>query len=69
MFDLFAHDPRHREIYIEGLARTYRFYAGQRDPTDPSHITVDFDADDLRVRLHGYLLNSGSLRVELEAVP
>jgi hypothetical protein len=60
-------DPR-IDPHFENNARVYRFFAGQRDVSDASHFTVDFDADDQRVRIHGYLISKGKLLLSLECI-
>jgi hypothetical protein len=66
LFALFNRDQLWR-VGPFTYARVLRFYAGHRDPNDPSHFTVDFEADDRRVRLHGRLVNSQSLILRVES--
>jgi hypothetical protein len=49
-------------------SRVYRFYAGQRNSTDPSRFTVDFDVDDQRVRIHCQLVATSRLQVRFESI-
>ena len=42
----------------------FRFYAGQLDPADPTHFTVDYDADDVRGTIHGRVAPDGTVRLE-----
>lgn len=42
-----------------------RVFAGQPDPSDPSHFTVRFEANDKRGTLDGWLLNDDTLRCEV----
>lgn len=42
----------------------FRFYAGQLDPADPTHFTVDYDVDDTRGTIHGRIAPDGTVRLE-----
>jgi hypothetical protein len=66
IFDLYSDEASGvRLTYLAGQAGVVRFYAGQRDRNDPSHVTVDFDADDKRVRIHGRLLDPSTLSLAI----
>lgn len=39
----------------------FRFYAGQADPADPAHFTIDFDRDGVRGVIHGRLKDDGTV--------
>jgi hypothetical protein len=45
----------------------FRFYAGQPDPNDPSHFTIDYDLDGKRGRIHGRLKDDGKVEWQPEA--
>jgi hypothetical protein len=56
--------------WVDGVLRTdraagksLRFYAGQADPKDPSHFTVDYDFDGQRGTIEGWLTDDDFLRI------
>jgi hypothetical protein len=53
-------------FFFASNSHVYRFYAGQRDSADASHVTVDFDADNGRMRMHCRLVELSHLRVSFE---
>jgi len=42
---------------------TFRVYAGQLDPADPAHFTIDYALDGNRATVDAYLSDDGSLRL------
>jgi hypothetical protein len=42
-------------------AGAFRLYAGQPDPKDASHFTIDYDFDGRRGTIHGYLKPNGGI--------
>jgi len=68
VFQLFHGDPRPWQLYFQNRAKVFRVYAGQRDPNDPSHFTIDIDADDKRLRLHGRLSSAKTIRFGVEGL-
>jgi hypothetical protein len=49
-------DPRDR----------FRFYAGQPDPADPGHFTIDYELDGVKGKIHGRLNNDGAVELKPE---
>ena len=54
------------EVRLEAGPR-FRFYAGQPDPADPSHFTIDHDLNDVRGKIHGRLKDDGTVELKPEA--
>jgi hypothetical protein len=46
------------------IPEVFRFYAGQPDPADPSHFTIDYDLNGQRGTIHGYLRNDDSIQLK-----
>ena len=44
---------------------TLRIYAGQRDPNDPSHVTIDYVLNGTTHTIDGWLEDTGFMRLEL----
>jgi hypothetical protein len=60
--------------WVDGVLRTdrppgksLRFYAGQADPKDPSHFTIDYDFDGQRGTIDGWLTDDDFLRIRPQA--
>jgi hypothetical protein len=45
----------------------FRFHAGQLDPNDPGHFTVDYEHDGVRGTIHGRLKDNGSVELRPDA--
>jgi hypothetical protein len=45
-------------------AGAFRLYAGQPDPKDASHFTIDYDFDGRRGTIHGYLKPNGGIELK-----
>jgi hypothetical protein len=50
--------PLKLEVFAKGC---FRFYAGQLDPNDPSHFTIDYAIDGQRNTIDGYLKDDNSI--------
>lgn len=48
-------------------AGAFRLYAGQPDPKDPSHFTIDYDYAGRRGTIHGYLKDNGGVELKPDA--
>jgi len=54
----------HGEQFDLKMPDVFRFYAGQPDPADPSHFTIDYDLNGQRGTIHGYLRNDDSIQLK-----
>jgi hypothetical protein len=55
--------PGQAERFQIKSPQTFRFYAGQPDPADPSHFTIDYDLNGKRGTIHGRLKENGRLEL------
>jgi hypothetical protein len=58
-----------RHVPLEPLPRTplgkLKFWAGQPDPTDESHFTIDFETHKRRGTIDGWLMPDDTLKLQL----
>lgn len=46
-----------------------RFFAGQPDPNDESHFTIDYEVDGIRNTIDGWLLDDDTVKLEPRPLP
>jgi hypothetical protein len=54
---------RPEQVRLSGPGE-FRFYAGQPDPSDPTHFTVGYDVDGAPGTIHGRLAPDGTIKLE-----
>ena len=45
------------------IAQSFKAYAGQLDPMNPSHLTIDYDLNGHRSTIDGWLDNNDQLKL------
>jgi hypothetical protein len=58
-------DGKPAELRLEPLNQ-FRFFAGQPDPADPSHFTVDYELDGVKGKIQGRLKDDGVVELKPE---
>ena len=59
----------HPSVRLSAAEGVVRILAGQADPNDPSHFTIDFAVGDQRGMLDGWLKEDGSVVLESHGLP
>lgn len=57
--------PMRRPFTACFVPRNTKVYAGQPDPSDPTHFTIECDLQGQRKIIDGWVLNNGEVKVEL----